>query len=807
VVRLPGGRRTWLRWSLRELRRRWLVVAATALVLAIGTGVYAGLGAQGDWRRESLAESVRVTNAHDLRVTLSEGAYTREGRLAGAVGGLGLRGAEERLSAPTQVDASQGERTILVPGRIVGLPHDGPRIDRIHLHGGRGLRPADAGTANVVLEQHFAEFHGLPESGRLAVAGRPVRWVGTGVTPDWFLVTSEVGWGGEAGLAVMFAPLRTAQRLTGRSGEVNELVVDLAPGADVAAAERRVRTALAGALPRTGFTVTRLADEPAYGTLYRDAANDQRIFTVYAWLLLLGATFAAFNLISRVVEAQRREIGIGMALGVEPLALALRPLLMGAQIALLGVVFGIGVGLVFASLLAGLMEAEIPLPVWTGLFDPSTFVEAAAFGFALPFIATALAVRRGVRMTPVEAIRVGARAGGRSGLAPLLSRVPLPGRSLDQMPLRNALRAPRRTLLTVAGIGAVLTGLVSLVAMIDSMRATVERSAEQTLGSSPERLDATLEGFVRRDDPRLAALRGAPQVGRAEPGIVVPARAGDIDLSLRLVDSRSAIWRPSLSDGRLAPGARGIVLSERAAEELAVGVGDRVAVRHPRRTGARSFELVTSRLPVAGLHPNPFRFLAYMDAGAASLFALGGAANSLTIEPAPGATQADVQRLLFGQPGIAAVEPASASTDAADDAIDEFLSAIVLTAGIVLILALLVAFNATSINADERRRETATMFAFGVPLRSALRVAVLENVVVGLLATAVGIAGGMLVVRWMVTETLPDTFPELAATATIAPGSLVVVVLAGVGAVAVAPLLTARRLRAMDVPSTLRVVE
>jgi RND superfamily putative drug exporter len=33
-------------------------------------------------------------------------------------------------------------------------------------------------------------------------------------------------------------------------------------------------------------------------------------------LLLGAAVFAAFNLISRTVEAQRREIGIGMALGV-----------------------------------------------------------------------------------------------------------------------------------------------------------------------------------------------------------------------------------------------------------------------------------------------------------------------------------------------------------------------------------------------------------------------------------------------------------------------------------------------------------
>ena len=52
---------------------------------------------------------------------------------------------------------------------------------------------------------------------------------------------------------------------------------------------------------------------------------------IFAALLLGAAAFAAFNLISRTIEAQRREIGIGMALGVRPRVLARRPLLLGAR--------------------------------------------------------------------------------------------------------------------------------------------------------------------------------------------------------------------------------------------------------------------------------------------------------------------------------------------------------------------------------------------------------------------------------------------------------------------------------------------
>ena len=38
-----GGWGLWLRWSWRDLRARWLQVLAIAMVIALGTGSYAGL--------------------------------------------------------------------------------------------------------------------------------------------------------------------------------------------------------------------------------------------------------------------------------------------------------------------------------------------------------------------------------------------------------------------------------------------------------------------------------------------------------------------------------------------------------------------------------------------------------------------------------------------------------------------------------------------------------------------------------------------------------------------------------------------
>ena len=94
------------------------------------------------------------------------------------------------------------------------------------------------------------------------------------------------------------------------------------------------------------------------------------------------------------------------------------------------------------------------------------FAQGAALGLTLSLLATAIPQRRALAVTPVEAIRVGARAARSSGVAWITRGLRLPGGSLPDMPLRNVLRAPRRTLMTVLGIGAV----VAITLRLDARR-------------------------------------------------------------------------------------------------------------------------------------------------------------------------------------------------------------------------------------------------------------------------------------------------------------------------------------------------
>jgi hypothetical protein len=69
------------------------------------------------------------------------------------------------------------------------------------------------------------------------------------------------------------------------------------------------------------------------------------------------------------------------------------------------------------------------------------------------------------------------------------------------------------------------------------------------------------------------------------------------------------------------------------------------------------------------------------------------------------------------------------------------------------------------------------------------------------------VLAGRLLLAWIVNGSMPETMPDVGMLIAVAPPTYALAVLAGTVVVAAAPLLTLRRLRSTDIPTTLRVVE
>ena len=794
-------------------------MTAIALVLAIGTGVYAGLGSTAEWRRQSNDASFAALAMHDLRVTLSPGTFVEQDELVGAIasidGAASVRAVSERLVVDSQADTGTigGVDSVLVPARLVGMTFGSTRpVDDVWVRDGT-MPSGDPTDRNAVLEAKFADLHGLPTFGTVLIAGGlSVTYTGLGVAPEDFFYEGPEGTILAAGeLAILYLPLAAAQDLSGHAGMVNDAVLALVDGADRDAIEGQLTEAISGL--GVSATVSTRDDADAVRVLYEDIDNDQRFWNALSALVLLAAALAAFNLINRIVEAQRREIGIGMALGVPRRQLAVRPMLVGVQVAVLGTIAGLGVGFLVGNTFGNLLESFLPLPDHRTPFQYGVYLQAAVLGIAIPIAASALPVWRALRVEPIEAIRTGHLAAKTNRLTNWTGRLRLPGSTTTQMPIRNVLRTPRRTMLTAVGVGAAITALVAVLGMLDSFGRTLERGNDEFTKGDADRVVVQLDTFYPDDSPVVAAISDAPAVGRIDAGLRLPATAlapdTNLDLLIEFVDLDHAVWTPTIEEGAATTSGDepGIVLARKAADDLGARVGDTVTLRHPIRTEAGGFSLTDTKLVVTGIHANPIRTFAFLDLADTAQFGLQGVVNIVQAYPADDSTGSNVQRAVFGLPGVTSSQPVARISEAIDEALDQFLSFLFVTAGAVLILALLIAFNATRITVEERRREHATMRAFGLPVRTVLGVVVKESVLVGIVATIIGLVGGVVFLQWMLNSLATTTLPDVGIDVYVSPTTILIAAIVGIASVAATPLFLVRRLRRMNLPGTLRVVE
>lgn len=811
-----------LRWSLRDARRRWIQIVAIGFTLAIGIGLYAGLSSVTQWRLVSIDKSLEATRMYDLRATVSEGGDVPAGSLARLASEIdGIDRYNERLLFDTQVETVADGEELLVHGRIVGMDVSGsePVVNDVHLIEDSARPASGTATPQVLVTRSFATFWDLPTSGTLTVGGDiDVDYVGAAVSPEFFLIIEGNGSLGKSNLAVLFAPLAAAQDISGRTGAVNDLVMTLEPGADAAAVTEQLIEAAASQDGVLLDVITREAT-PSYIGLTGSPEIDQGIYNAISLLLFVGAAFAALNFSARMVEAQRREIGNSMAVGERPRSIVIRPLLIGLQIGIIGMILGVIVGYAIALQTVSVVQEVAWLPIFEQPFQAGIYGQAMALGFAVPVLAVLWPVVRAVRVKPVDAIRSSHLSSRGGSLGPIISRIPLPGRSLERMPFRNLMRAPRRTFLTLLTFTMSLAIMFAMLGLGSTFTTTLDDGNEELLGGEPDRFTVQLDSLYPVNSPQVQDVLANPTVQSGEAAMVLGANvtaaepdgsvdeALQLDLAVRFVDFGSTVWTPTATQGSLSRGAPGIVLADKAARDLGVGIGDDVVVTHPALVDG-AFTHSTRILPVDAIHPHPLRLNAYMDLSQTSTWGFGGLANIVTGVPADGSSLNDVKRSLFGSgKGVSLVQGLGETFQSLEDSLQQSQGVFFITRIFVIFLVMLIAFNTANISVDERSRDHATMFAYGIPVRRVIANLSVEGLLLGVVAVVLGGLFGYAILLWMALFQMPAAIPDIGMIVSVNWWEMALSFVLALAAIALAPVFPGRKLKNMFIPGQLRVME
>jgi putative ABC transport system permease protein len=688
--------------------------------------------------------------------------------------------------------------------RIVSIPDDGnANVNGVYLESGR--LPAADSRDEVMLHPKFAKETStkVGDTLTLRIGGerRLVHVVGIASDPEYLYPLRSAGDLPSPGeFAILFTTEHVTATLLGKAGSGNDVAVRAAPGTDIDKLGGRLEDDLE---PYGVVVSTPRADQPGYDAL-RSELEQNRVMALWMPILVLAiSSMSLFIALSRLVTAQRGEIGLAKALGYKDSQILMHYLSFGLIIATGGSLLGVVLGLVGARGVSASYTGILGLPFLENGLYPDVLLISLGVAFGSCIIAAIMPAMSSARMAPAIAMHSDPNLSLSGGRVPLIERAlgPLMPRSFTfRLPLRNIFRVRRRSFYTVLGIAFAMVLSVVTISLFDSIDFLLNRSFSQV-----ERWDIAAVFAEPVGPSRVAEARALRGVDRVQPALVLPVKVlhegaeANVSLTAMTADADfhgfSSVLggepRRALSNGE-------IVLASSTAKTLGVGVGERVQVDPPPdgdavsvRVGAISEETLGRPAYVS------------LETGSRITDEPLNRYNALYLNT--DAAQANrIQDDLYDMPGAASVQVKAGLIERL-----KAMMGMVNIFGWVLLafgsaLAFVVVFTTFTANITERIREIATMRTIGEDNLRLTIMVTLENLLLTVAALPLGI--------WLGIQATNAIFASISSvsytlTASIYPSSIAYLCLLMLAVVLLSEAPPVRRIFRLDLAEATKVME
>ncbi|HEY9064321.1 MAG TPA: ABC transporter permease, partial [Burkholderiaceae bacterium] len=590
---------------LRDLRLMWSQAMTIALVVASGVGGF--LTSLSAVDSLALARDRFYAQGHfaDVFASIKRAPNSVAAELRGVAG---VADVQTTLEEIVRVEIAGSSDPII--GQLIGLDRrEPPRMNRVSVSQGRALDASGSlqadGSLEVLVSEGFAQAHRLEPGSRLGalVNGKQRTLVvaGTALSPE-FIFAGLWGMPDTRGFGVFWIDREALAAAYDMQGAFTQVAVKLAPGAS----EQAAVAGMTRVLSRYGGREAHGRTDQTSHAMLDNEIKEQRVLGTLLPAIFLGvAAFLLNVVVSRLVATQREQIAALKALGYPDLAIGWHYLKLVLLIVALGFALGIVVGDRLGTLYTGLYAEFFHFPSFEHGIAPWLLIVSAAITLLTAAIGTLTAIVATVRLPPAEAMRPPApgryrrtllEVFGIRGMAPAL-----------RMIVRNMERRPLRTAMSVAGIAAAVAIVILGNFFRDAIDLIVDTQFTLSLrGDLSMWTTDPVDDSVRHE---LARLPGVTQVEatRFVPVTFVNGHRRERGL-IRGYAARPELYRVIDVDRRetLLDG-RGLVLTDRLADKLGLGVGDtvRVEVLEGRER--------TLELPVSATVREMMGLNAYMD--------------------------------------------------------------------------------------------------------------------------------------------------------------------------------------------------
>lgn len=719
----------------KMMRDLWRIkTQAIAIILVIATGVMlqvmmSGLVASLTETRRTYYERNALAEVIAPAVRVPE---TVLGRLAAIPGVARVSG---RVVGSALIDVPSDP--VPIQAQAVGLPENGIQDQNIvFLTAGR--LPAKNHRDEALLLSGFAAAHGYGIGDRIDVvmngAQRRIRIVGLAQSPEYLFVAAA----GEmvpdpARYGVIWMRPTALASVYDMTGAFNQALFALTRGASEQAVIDAVDRVLkpwggTGAYGRSDLVSDRFVSEEIGGLRTMSRAVPPLFIAVAAFLLYI--------VVSRIVQAEREEIGLLKAFGYTNKEVGVHYTKLLLIIAVAGAALGC---------LLGVLAGRAMIPIYTTFYnfpflvfrpDPASFAIGALASVVSASAGSVFVLRRIFALTPSEAMRPPAPA----DYSKTVSFKGAVGRLLDQ-PTRIVLRSLARSPWRALGLSAGIAGGMALASGMTTIYGAFDRMMNLSF-TVIDRSDATVYFYSALGEKAAYELARIPGVIAVEPFREVAAT-----LKLGRKEHRGSVSGMILDpqmvraiDDQLTPillPDQGLVLSQALADILGAAPGDMLTV------DVREGRQPVLEVPVTQVASSLIGAPAYMQ-----MQALNRAMNEpnrisgahLRVDAAR--AEAIYQRLK-DMPTVAGVSVAENARASLQKLMDQGAgSARYIMGAVAFIITFGVVYNAARIAQNERARDLATLRVMGFSKSETLFVLLGELGLITLVALPVGSLAG-----------------------------------------------------------------
>ena len=484
-----------------------------------------------------------------------------------------------------------------------------------------------------------------------------------------------------------------------------------------------------------------------------DAERVDHIAQVFPFIFFLVAALVSLTTMTRMVEEERVLIGTFKALGYSRARITMKYIIYAAIASVVGSALGIAVlSLVLPTVIMEAYAIIYYVPHGMVSIDLPLALLSAGLGVGVTLVATWAAALNTLREQPAHLMLPRAP---KAGKRILLERVRPLWRRLSfswKITCRNLFLYKKRFVMTLIGIAGCTALLLTGLGLQNSINDIIDKQFGELIGYNVvvRGSDDMAQESRDRVDALLTDVGEATLSSHAQMTSMIAVGSQGTDSSVTVIvpendDEFAGFWnmRERLSGNPVSIGDDGVVVTEKLATMLGVGVGGQVVLAEPDDMGNATSD--TKTLTITAVMENYIGN--YVMVGRSAYAEVFAEEPHFTTSYALMTTNADARADFTDQvrevEGVKTVAYNDETIDTYRTMLRSVNMIVVVLVVAAAMLAFIVLYNLTNINITERVREIATLKVLGFTPREVDQYIFRETILLSILGCVVGLALGV----------------------------------------------------------------